>query len=385
MNRKTLSLLLALVLCLALFTPGALASQEIEPVTETPVPSPPPAEDGAEAPVPELTPGWHTPVSIGEDGPDWGTHDLYLDGAAEGDPDFVPSWPVPSKLIWAMDHYSGGGEHGGIDIASDEYSPVRAIADGVVVLTNNTCPHKNALDSCGWGWGNFVILRHTVNGKTFTSVYGHLSLDTITVSEGETVTEGQLIGKSGSSGNSSGFHLHLEVYRGDFYDNVSKTERSKSFQYFLNSPIALTGMTFSEHISRTSSYFADWIKSHCVLSGGEWRYNGPTATATPSPTPKPTPTPTPRPSPRPTPTPKPTPTPIPISPLIPVLVGDANGDGELNRKDRIYLARFLAGWEDYPATDRFAFTCDLNGDGEVNRKDRILLGRALSGWEGYEL
>lgn len=62
--------------------------------------------------------------------------------------------------------------------------------------------------------------------------------------------------------------------------------------------------------------------------------------------------------------------------------GDVNGDGNINRQDRVFLARSLAGWDGYSAaTD----TADINGDGNVNRQDRVYLARALAGWAGYEL
>lgn len=63
--------------------------------------------------------------------------------------------------------------------------------------------------------------------------------------------------------------------------------------------------------------------------------------------------------------------------------GDANGDGEVNRADRIYLARAIAGWDGYELPP--ASVADFNGDGEVNRADRIYLARAIAGWDGYDL
>ena len=67
----------------------------------------------------------------------------------------------------------------------------------------------------------------------------------------------------------------------------------------------------------------------------------------------------------------------------PTLPGDVNGDGKLNRQDRIYLSRALAGWTGYEVPD--ASVADLTGDGKVNRQDRIYLSRALAGWDGYSL
>ena len=64
-----------------------------------------------------------------------------------------------------------------------------------------------------------------------------------------------------------------------------------------------------------------------------------------------------------------------------VLSGDVNGDKVVDRADRMYLARYLAGWTNYSLVDESA--ADLNEDGIVNRGDRIYLARYLAGWEGY--
>ena len=65
------------------------------------------------------------------------------------------------------------------------------------------------------------------------------------------------------------------------------------------------------------------------------------------------------------------------------LRGDCNGDGKVNRQDRVYLARALAGWEGCPVPSETV--ADLNRDGKVNRQDRVYLARALAGWEEYSL
>ncbi len=65
-----------------------------------------------------------------------------------------------------------------------------------------------------------------------------------------------------------------------------------------------------------------------------------------------------------------------------VLLGDVNGDGVVNVKDNMMLARFLAGWDGYETIDKKA--ADLNTDGKVNVKDNMVLARHLAGWDGYE-
>ena len=72
-----------------------------------------------------------------------------------------------------------------------------------------------------------------------------------------------------------------------------------------------------------------------------------------------------------------------IDPTIIIDFGDANGDGEVNAKDRMMLTRYLAKWSGYESVDTSA--ADLNNDGEVNAKDRMILTRHLAKWQGYEI
>jgi murein DD-endopeptidase MepM/ murein hydrolase activator NlpD len=90
-------------------------------------------------------------------------------------------------------HYSR--LHGGIDFAAPSGSKVMAAANGTVILA-------------GWmgGYGNAVVINH---GNGITTLYGHNSR--LLVSVGDTVKQGQAISKSGSTGLSTGPHLHFEV------------------------------------------------------------------------------------------------------------------------------------------------------------------------------
>jgi murein DD-endopeptidase MepM/ murein hydrolase activator NlpD len=92
--------------------------------------------------------------------------------------------------------------HMGVDLAGPQDTPVLAPADGVVVLTG-------AEGSLGryFGYGNHVVIAH---GGTLDTIYGHL--DQIGVSPGDTVHRGQQIGLEGSTGYSTGPHLHFEVH-----------------------------------------------------------------------------------------------------------------------------------------------------------------------------
>jgi murein DD-endopeptidase MepM/ murein hydrolase activator NlpD len=91
---------------------------------------------------------------------------------------------------------SGAAMHPGIDLAGSYGSPIYATADGTVLRA-------------GWnsgGYGNLVEIDH---GRGITTRYGHMSA--ILVSAGQHVTRGQQIGRMGSTGRSTGNHLHYEV------------------------------------------------------------------------------------------------------------------------------------------------------------------------------
>ena len=65
-----------------------------------------------------------------------------------------------------------------------------------------------------------------------------------------------------------------------------------------------------------------------------------------------------------------------------VVIGDVNGDGVVNAKDRMLLTRYLAKWSGYENIDMTA--ADVNNDGQVNAKDRMILTRHIAKWQGYE-
>ena len=86
--------------------------------------------------------------------------------------------------------------HSGLDIAAPYGTPIKAAASGTVTFSGNA----------GDGFGNYVIVSH---GNGVTTVYAHCS--SLLVSSGQTVSQGQVIARVGSTGNSTGNHLHLEV------------------------------------------------------------------------------------------------------------------------------------------------------------------------------
>lgn len=111
-------------------------------------------------------------------------------------------YPITSPFGYRTDPFTGATKfHGGIDIAAPEGTPVLAAADGIVVVANST-------DSWGGGYGYYVKLQHDGG---YATQYAHCSK--IAVTGGQEVRKGQVIGYIGSTGRSTGNHLHWEVWK----------------------------------------------------------------------------------------------------------------------------------------------------------------------------
>lgn len=106
-----------------------------------------------------------------------------------------------------------GSFHFGTDIANNWDTPIVAMADGEVVKVKVGCPRVGHKESyCGGGWGNHVIVRHTVQGKVYDAVYAHFTKPAVVL--GQQVKQGQLVGLMGMSGMVTGVHTHIELYKG---------------------------------------------------------------------------------------------------------------------------------------------------------------------------
>lgn len=129
-----------------------------------------------------------------------------------------------SKWLWPVPGWTGissgvgprwGTSHKGIDIPADQGTRVVASSNGKVKKVVNTCTHnikgKNKEnkwlgDNCGGGYGNYIIIDHQDGYET---IYAHLT--NVSVEEGQFVSLGQPIGTIGTTGHSTGFHLHFEI------------------------------------------------------------------------------------------------------------------------------------------------------------------------------
>ena len=108
--------------------------------------------------------------------------------------------PVNSYVTTGM-YYSSGSYHGAVDFGASGINgmPVYAVADGIVVTTQ-------ALTT---SYGNYIILYHP--SSNLYTLYAHGQAGSISVSQGQSVKQGQQLMRVGSTGNSTGPHLHFEV------------------------------------------------------------------------------------------------------------------------------------------------------------------------------
>lgn len=127
-------------------------------------------------------------------------------------------WPIASShrvtspFGWRTHPITGRQHlHGGIDIAAPNGTPIMAAKAGVVVISQY-----------GSSYGNYVVLSHPDGTRT---LYAHMSQRS--VSAGDTVSQGQTVGLVGSTGSSTGNHLHFETWTGS-----SSSSRVNPMQFF---------------------------------------------------------------------------------------------------------------------------------------------------------
>ena len=109
---------------------------------------------------------------------------------------------VTSGFGYRIHPVHGGKKfHHGVDIAKAGTVPVVASASGVVSYSGQMS-----------GYGNVIIITHSINGKTYETLYAHLR--NLGVGSMQTVSQGQTIGYMGNTGIGTGQHLHFEVHNG---------------------------------------------------------------------------------------------------------------------------------------------------------------------------
>lgn len=129
----------------------------------------------------------------GSSEPDWVPSGGGIDG-------FNPGWPMPG-VTYISDEFGGARNHGGMDIAGPYGQAIVAAESGTVIRAHTA-------DEWGWGWGYHVYIYHN---ETYSTLYAHMS--SVAVSNGQSVSKGQVIGYEGNTGDSTGPHLHFEVWQ----------------------------------------------------------------------------------------------------------------------------------------------------------------------------
>jgi murein DD-endopeptidase MepM/ murein hydrolase activator NlpD len=134
--------------------------------------------------------------------------DEYIYNGIIADPDIPSTWPASGRVTSEFGDVRITGIHRGIDIANITGTPIKATANGTVI----------AVGTSG-NYGRRIMIYHGTDesGNTYATVYAHLSEFKVKV--GDNVSQGDLIGLMGSTGYSTGSHLHYEVIVNGFKVN----------------------------------------------------------------------------------------------------------------------------------------------------------------------
>lgn len=162
------------------------------------------------------------------------------------------------KISAGWPNYKSGRYHGGVDFPCPVGTKVHACDDGIVI-TSKSLGNES--------YGKYIVIRHN-DGRC--TVYAHLSK--LIAKVGDTVTRGQLIGLSGSTGNSTGPHLHLE-YRtrknssNDTLNPLIYLKDSKKFKY--KGYTFYTGVMMDKSPINTQNIIVTFYDS-CSICNGPW-------------------------------------------------------------------------------------------------------------------
>jgi len=153
--------------------------------------------------------------------------------------------------------------HRGTDIAGGRNGETNIIAakSGTVVYPESLEGNDIGDGIYSAGYGNYVIIQHSDGNYT---LYGHLAANSILVKAGDHVEQGQVIGKMGSSGYSTGTHLHFEIRIGE--NSNSAAVKTVGTYIFPDNPRPMSTSTSGSGGSGTKSDLINFID---VMEGGE--------------------------------------------------------------------------------------------------------------------
>lgn len=132
--------------------------------------------------------------------------------------------------------------HNGVDFAQPGTHEIKAVADGFVTRSYRS-------DS----YGEVVFIQHNINGQTWESVYAHMRSGSRRVVPGQTVTQGQVLGLMGNTGDSTGQHLHFELHKGKW--NINKTNAVDPMEY-LGRTLVTTNIGKTLHLDKSNDTWA---------------------------------------------------------------------------------------------------------------------------------
>ena len=169
---------------------------------------------------------------------------------------FDPMWPCESSFtITCLYKYSSGDTH------STRYETGIDIGGGGNIVATEAGTVITATTLTG-SFGNYVVIDH---GNEIVSLYGHLSSRSVSV--GDYVTKGQVIGVMGQTGNAQGIHLHFELAN----KNTKKGDPWKD--YFRNKYV--NNLIYHEncYLNNNPKDCKDWIINHCYKNGSYYYPN----------------------------------------------------------------------------------------------------------------
>ncbi len=159
--------------------------------------------------------------------------------------------------------------HNGIDIPAVINTPVIASQSGTVIAINNNCNTSNS-KGCGSGYGNYIKIKTKYN---YTNIYAHLAKNSLIVQVGSEIEQGQKIAGVGSSGNSTGPHLHFSFIdeAGSFVNPLDfvdpKNPRPVSYTNLDDTELSEKWNKLFKFISYNEGGFSNSNKVVCALDG----------------------------------------------------------------------------------------------------------------------
>ena len=191
---------------------------------------------------------------------------LYINSASNDEEYDLPwLWPVPgSYVITGLDYYYSGNPHGkgqAIDIGNNGYSEntrldVVSATNGEVLYIQNS---YNETTDRGSGWGNYVIVK----SGNVCIIYAHLQK--VTCKYGK-ISAGDIIGKMGNTGNSTGVHLHMQAYPSD--QNSTSTD-IHVFDKYINNPLYVPNFSFRSGVIKNSLRYGDHLSLYYTSLTGQ--------------------------------------------------------------------------------------------------------------------